>query len=73
MFYDKVPVAAICKRCNHQSSSIAQVLIAIGYCGSDHFHEYILVLPVVTHLTDPLEIFRVADFLLAKQINYVTS
>ena len=46
----------VCERCDHESTGVAQVLVAVGQEGVDHAGHHVVILPVVAHLTQPLKV-----------------
>lgn len=75
LFTDKkaLPIASICKWGYDQTQRIAQIFITIfGFC-CNHSHYYILLLPVVSQLRNPLEVIQVCDFVFNQFCNHITS
>lgn len=49
-------IAAICQGGDDKTGGIAEILVAVCELWVDHTSDDILILPVVTHLTQPLEV-----------------
>ena len=70
----KGPIASIGQRCDDQSTSVSQELVAVLQYGCDHPHVNRLVLldVVIAHLLDPLEVFEVVNALAGQALSHVS-
>lgn len=66
------PVAAIRQWRDDQPARVAQVLVAVRHGGCDHLDQHVLVLPVVSHLTDPVKVLAIRHLDLIQMRHNVT-
>ena len=64
-----IPVTSISQWSDHQTASITEILIPIGFFGGDHLHHHDVLIKVVPQLADPLKVIW-RRYLILQHLSY---